>query len=491
VQVQAGMHAGKRATVLKVSGEGKEMRWRVQIEDGPATWVDAVSLVDAAAGQAALPSSADQQQHQSQEAPSSSPADAEEGGPAAILSGRIGGSAVPGKGKGKKGPPPPPKSSGPPKKEKARPEADEGALVQVQAGMHAGKRATVLKVSGEGKEMRWRVQIEDGPATWVDAVSLVDAAAGQAALPSSADQQQHQSQEAPSSSPADAEEGGLAAFLSCEVGVEATHEAAAAEAEAAELERLAREEAEAAEALPPLPEGWIEMKEVRLPTGRVPPGTSGAEPVEVICIEEMITAAAEEVATEDKDVRQQGSTADHQRREPGQEPLRRRRGPAGAEHGDTDDQLDQPHDSALAAPAGAGAEAGTAWDCPGCGLQNEGGAGRCVLCSAEREAPAAADADEGEGQGVGAVYEVTPGDDELQEQHDLVDEDVGAVHQPRFSVIDEDEVKYFQDGAKEAFAVPLPAFELDDEDCLDSSNEMDPEDDKQCLADEFDDGECF
>jgi len=137
VEVQDGAHTGKRATVLKVSGEGKEMRWRVQIEDGPATWVDAVSLVDAAAGQPALPSSAEQQQ--SQEAPTASPADVPEGGLAAFLSGKIGGSAGAGKGKGKKGPPPPPKSSGPPK-EKARPEADEGALVEVQAGMHAGKR---------------------------------------------------------------------------------------------------------------------------------------------------------------------------------------------------------------------------------------------------------------------------------------------------------------------------------------------------------------
>lgn len=346
--------------------------------------------------------------------------------------------------------------------------------------------------------MRWRVQIEDGPATWVDAVSLVDAAAGQPAPPSPAEQQD--SGDAEASFLKAARGYGAVAHAEpvrapqCEVELEeASQEAVAARLEAAELERTARGEAEAAEAggaLPPLPEGWAEMKEVRLPTGRVPPGTSGAEPMEVICMEEMITA---EPATEDIDVQREGCATDHQYREPG---LRRQRdlltGPADIEHENPDGQLDQQRGSALAAPAEAEAEGGKPWDCTGCGLRNEGCADHCALCSAEREAPSAADADEGDGHGVGVLYddEETAGDDELQGW----DEDAEAgepLNQPRFSVINEDEVKYFQDGAKEAFAVPLPALVVD-EDCLDSSNE-DPQEEgnAQALADEFDDGECF
>lgn len=181
-------------------------------------------------------------------------------------------------------------------------------------------------------------------------------------------------------------------------------------------------------------------------------------------MEEMITA---ELATEDVELK----------------PLRRQRdllaGSAEILHEDPDGQLDQQRDSALAAPAGAGA--GASWDCQGCGLRNEGCADHCALC---HEAPSA----DGDGQGAGALCEEeeTAGDDELQGW----DEDAEADRQPRFSVIDEDEVKYFQDGAKEAFAVPLSELVVD-EDCLDSSDQTDPQDGVQCLADDFDDGDCF
>merc|ERR1712039_498660 len=48
---------------------------------------------------------------------------------------------------------------------------EEGVRVEVVGGKNAGHRGTVIKVTGEGKDMRWRVKLDDVDApAWADAV---------------------------------------------------------------------------------------------------------------------------------------------------------------------------------------------------------------------------------------------------------------------------------------------------------------------------------
>merc|ERR1719350_1552780 len=54
-----------------------------------------------------------------------------------------------------------------------------GAAVEVSIGPHAGCSAVVLLVVGKGREMRWKVRLEDGVVTWA---SVVKSAVGGAPL---------------------------------------------------------------------------------------------------------------------------------------------------------------------------------------------------------------------------------------------------------------------------------------------------------------------
>eukprot|EP00405_Crypthecodinium_cohnii_P032265 CAMPEP_0206522674 /NCGR_PEP_ID=MMETSP0324_2-20121206/67122_1 /ASSEMBLY_ACC=CAM_ASM_000836 /TAXON_ID=2866 /ORGANISM="Crypthecodinium cohnii, Strain Seligo" /LENGTH=556 /DNA_ID=CAMNT_0054016881 /DNA_START=334 /DNA_END=2001 /DNA_ORIENTATION=- len=135
VEVTEGMHEGKRGKVVKVTGEGAEARYRVHL-DGMSnpTWVDKVKAVAGDSPSAPLPVAAATE-------PAGPPPKASSQAPA---------------------PPPTPSGSG------------EGAEVEVMVGPHKGKRAKVVKTTGEGKDMRWRVEIVDGPTTWVDEVSPIE-----------------------------------------------------------------------------------------------------------------------------------------------------------------------------------------------------------------------------------------------------------------------------------------------------------------------------
>lgn len=131
VEVTSGPHAGRRGIVLKVTGtEGEDRRWRVFLVNeggGTPTWVDSVK-----------------------------PAGGESAGDA-----------------------PGPASSAPTTSKPAAPRragkfAVEGSIVEVTSGIHAGKRGTVAKVTGDGNEKRWRVAIDDGPTTWCNNVDCLD-----------------------------------------------------------------------------------------------------------------------------------------------------------------------------------------------------------------------------------------------------------------------------------------------------------------------------
>jgi len=121
VEVASGKYQGVCGTILKMTSEKRdgrnEVRYRIQLERS-ATWVDAVRLPSTAANSSAV------------QPPSA--AGTKAGGPPAGVR--------------------------------------ENDVVEITAGEYAGKKARVLKVSGEGKEMRWRVQLDGGPATWVDDV---------------------------------------------------------------------------------------------------------------------------------------------------------------------------------------------------------------------------------------------------------------------------------------------------------------------------------
>lgn len=48
----------------------------------------------------------------------------------------------------------------------------DGQTVQIFHGKYAGRRGTAVKVAGTGDDARMRVQVENGPATWVNGVEL-------------------------------------------------------------------------------------------------------------------------------------------------------------------------------------------------------------------------------------------------------------------------------------------------------------------------------
>jgi len=114
-------------------------------------------------------------------APSSSPKPAPAPAFAAALA--TDGSATGGKGRGKKGPPIPKGGMPPPSKEKAPAGPGEGDTIEVIDGANVGCRGTVLKVAGEGTEMRFRVLLHGaGTWTWVDRVKAVESEEGSPAL---------------------------------------------------------------------------------------------------------------------------------------------------------------------------------------------------------------------------------------------------------------------------------------------------------------------
>lgn len=112
VEVVGGPHDGKKAVVLKASGEGSDKRWRVLLAGGQPTWVDMVKPMDGD-GAAAAPVSA---------------------------------------------------------------ATEEGSIVEVVGGPNAGTRGVVLKVSEDGAETRWRVLPAGGGAPiWADRVKPAEA----------------------------------------------------------------------------------------------------------------------------------------------------------------------------------------------------------------------------------------------------------------------------------------------------------------------------
>lgn len=131
VEVTEGPHAGKHGVVHKVTGEGKDRRWRVQLDGDSAVWVEGVKA---------------------------------DGGSGATA-GAKGGNAPPS---------PSPATPAVSEKESAAAACGEGSLVLVKDGQYAGRRGRVLKVLRDGEEVRWRVLLEGGgPPTWTEDVSLV------------------------------------------------------------------------------------------------------------------------------------------------------------------------------------------------------------------------------------------------------------------------------------------------------------------------------
>jgi len=187
VQVAAGMHAGKTATVLKATGEGKEMKWRVAIDDGPSTWVDLVKPLD---GELAAPKAGSPPAKASADPLGEGQTVEVVGGPHAgklgLVMKRTGDGAesrwrvmlhgggpstwvdkvkVQGSDGGAATPAEAPKA-----------EDDDKTYIEVATGVHEGKKGYVLKSTGQGAEMRWRVQLDNGPATWVDDVNILGGA---------------------------------------------------------------------------------------------------------------------------------------------------------------------------------------------------------------------------------------------------------------------------------------------------------------------------
>merc|ERR1719188_477089 len=81
------------------------------------------------------------------------------------------------------------------------------------------------------------------------------------------------------------------------------------------------------------------------------------------------------------------------------------------------------------------------WECGECGVFNEGDAAQCSFCGE----PRVRNSVEAESDGVEDDAEQMP-----------IDEDAARYSQVRFSVIGEDELKYFDAEACEPFATPLP-----------------------------------
>jgi len=158
VVIGDGPDAGTQGTIVKVTGEGKDKRFRVQLETGKSTWTTKVRGIgmDHNIQETDVPTS---------RPPVVSPLMAALNGGIAVSPGGKAG----GKGKGPGGPPPAGGAAGGAKAGKdEKEEFPEGTNVEVLAGPHKGKCGQVVKISGEGKEKKYRVQMEaGGPSSWV------------------------------------------------------------------------------------------------------------------------------------------------------------------------------------------------------------------------------------------------------------------------------------------------------------------------------------
>lgn len=155
VRVGDGPHEGKTGTIVKVDNSGPARRYRVELQStGSSTWTNVVKNSEDAqgAGSGGRGSIADSGAGAPMNRGMVSPlmAALTGGAPTAAGGGGKGG------GKGDKGGPP--KASQP----KVPDEFPEGSIVECLAGKEKGRCGTVLKIVGEGKEKKYRVQMEAG-----------------------------------------------------------------------------------------------------------------------------------------------------------------------------------------------------------------------------------------------------------------------------------------------------------------------------------------
>mmetsp|Transcript_101150 Transcript_101150/g.291210 ORF Transcript_101150/g.291210 Transcript_101150/m.291210 type:complete len:191 (-) Transcript_101150:127-699(-) len=122
VEVTRGPHVGKRGRVIKVAGQGSETRWRVELDDGKATWCEDVQALEPGASETA---------------------DAQANGELCGF----------------------------------------GCRVEIRSHPHAGRHGLVLQVQGEGDERRWKVLVDGGhPPVWVSEVKPEGAVAERAPM---------------------------------------------------------------------------------------------------------------------------------------------------------------------------------------------------------------------------------------------------------------------------------------------------------------------
>mmetsp|Transcript_4428 Transcript_4428/g.9727 ORF Transcript_4428/g.9727 Transcript_4428/m.9727 type:complete len:776 (+) Transcript_4428:3-2330(+) len=152
VIVGKGPDEGKAGKVIKITGSGNDKRYRVELGDGKATWTTHVKRFATDKEAQKLGQSPESTQ------PVVSPL------MAALNGGTPAGKGGP-KGGGKGAPPP----AGSKAAKDAEPDPfPENTNVEVLVDPHKGKLGTVLKITGEGKDKKYRVQIEaGGPACWV------------------------------------------------------------------------------------------------------------------------------------------------------------------------------------------------------------------------------------------------------------------------------------------------------------------------------------
>jgi len=168
VMICTGPQEGCVGIVLKVAGQGSggEVRYRVKLDNSESTsWTTKVKGVFDGAGGTG---------------PSVGNGDAGAGGGAPVVSplmAALNGGSPSAKGKaGGKGSPKAPPPAAKPKVEEVEP-FPEGTLVEVLSGPVAGKCGTVLKITGEAKEKKYRVEIEAGGGSkWCEKVKLAQRA---------------------------------------------------------------------------------------------------------------------------------------------------------------------------------------------------------------------------------------------------------------------------------------------------------------------------
>jgi len=153
VRVGDGPHKDKSGVIIKIAMQGSIRRYRVQLDDSTqTTWTNSVKNAEAVGNSA------------SKAAPVAnvvSPLMAALTGKAPATAAGPGGKGAGGKG-GK---------AAPPKVEKAKDEFPEGTEVEVLAGKEQGRCGEVIKILGEGKEKKYRVQMEaGGGAIWTPTV---------------------------------------------------------------------------------------------------------------------------------------------------------------------------------------------------------------------------------------------------------------------------------------------------------------------------------